>query len=239
MRHVIFRGRGGPARWQVSAYNAVVNKWTGGSAAAYAMKWTGSDAKRLPRISALTSARGVLNATAFKVLTTGDAAVGKLPDSDTDYKRYEAGAMLSTELPNFHQPSVDTDEEFQISLDDQSIKVSGFPCDVQDVKRNKRKYYFARRRFVTGVQLVDKVNDPATFTGVKGLFDESCPLTYSEAKTIGEYLESSSRARQDCAYRRQGYPHTTPPLLSSTDDRCFVTETPPCSFPKKCNLKSI
>mmetsp|Transcript_23791 Transcript_23791/g.58333 ORF Transcript_23791/g.58333 Transcript_23791/m.58333 type:complete len:452 (+) Transcript_23791:184-1539(+) len=207
-----------PRAGKVKSYNVVVSKWTGGSEAAYATKWIGSDAKTLPRISALTSARGVVNATAFTVLTTGDAAVGKLSDTETDYTRYEKGVMLSAQLPNFHQPGMETDEEFQISLGDQSITVPGFVCELDVLKRRKRKYYYARRKFVTGVQLVDKVNDPGTFTGVKGLYDESCALTYSEAKPIGEYLENIGRARQDCAFRRPSSAMSVSVTLRSPED---------------------
>mmetsp|Transcript_30639 Transcript_30639/g.76194 ORF Transcript_30639/g.76194 Transcript_30639/m.76194 type:complete len:260 (-) Transcript_30639:1196-1975(-) len=166
-----------PRAVKVDTYNAVVSNWTGGSAAAYKVKWSG-DATRspmtFPSFSVLMNDGSLdrrFDTAGFRLLTTGDVAYGKLKDVETDYMRYSEGAVLYAELPNFHNPNRDSDDEFQISIDGRIIKLPGFVCRKWNTYRriyNRNTGCFrATRHFLSGVEVVSNGDG----VGVQSMYD--------------------------------------------------------------------
>ena len=133
---------------RTAAYDELVTEWTGTHLPSLQATWTGANALAVPNVTVTRGAGANAGATggrltadtggALVVETDTEDAIGRLPDPENDYLRYDSGLVLKARVMRFHDSRWATESDtFNVTVGDGDDAVSfdgiaAYKCDVFD-----------------------------------------------------------------------------------------------------------
>ena len=130
---------------RTAAYDELVTEWTGTHLPSLQATWTGANALAVPNVTVTRGAGANAGATggrltadtggALVVETDTEDAIGRLPDPENDYLRYDSGLVLKARVMRFHDSRWATESDtFNVTVGDGDDAVSfdgiaAYTCD--------------------------------------------------------------------------------------------------------------
>ena len=130
---------------RTAAYDELVTEWTGTHLPGLQATWTGANALAVPNVTVTRGSGANAGATggrltadtggALVVETDTEDAIGRLPDPENDYLRYDSGLVLMARVMRFHDSRWATESDtFNVTVGDGDDAVSfdgiaAYTCD--------------------------------------------------------------------------------------------------------------